>query len=314
MDGPAYIGIDVSKDGFDVAVRPSGETRWFPYTTAGIRRFLRELSSLAVTLICMESTGGYEQKLATTLSDAGFAVAVVNPRRMRRFADASGNLAKTDALDARVIAHYCEVMNPPRWQRPDPALARIRELAARRDQLMGQRVREKNRLYRAVDAGVRKEIRLSIRWLSGRIERVDRLLDELICDDAGLAARRALLMSVPGVGTGVATSLTAFLPELGSLNRRAIAALAGVAPYSHDSGAYHGRRSIWGGRDRVRNALYMGALSAARCNPVISEFYDRLIAAGKPKKVALTACMRKLLTILNLMLRSGEPWRRPASE
>ena len=276
-------------------------------------KFLRGLSSLAVALVCMESTGGCGQDLATALSDAGFAVAVVNPRRVRRFADASGNPARTDALDARVIAHYAEVMNPPRWQGPDPALARIRELAARRDQLMGQRVREKNRLYRAVDAGVRKEIGPSIRWLGGRIERLDRLPDDLIGAQAGLAARRALLMSVPGVGTGVATSLTAFLPELGGLNRRAIAALAGVAPYSHDSGACHGRRAIRGGRVRVRNALCMGALPASRHNPVIREFYERLPAAGKPGKVALTACMRRLLTILSLMLRSGGPWRPQVS-
>ncbi len=168
MDGPSFNGVDVSTDGFDVAVLPSGESWRFTFTAAGIGKLLRQLSALTVSLVCMESTGGYEQKLATVLHDAGFAVAVVNPRCMRRFADAADNLAKTDALGARVIAHYAEVMNPPRWQRPDPTLSEIRELATRRDQLMGQRGREKNRLYRAVDARVRKEIGLSIRWLEQR--------------------------------------------------------------------------------------------------------------------------------------------------
>ncbi len=184
-------------------------------------------------------------------------------------------------------------MDPRPWQRPDPALAEIRELAARRGQLMEQRTREKNRLGKAGSAVIRRQIRSSIKWLTNQIERLDKAIRDAIWGNRRLKSRYDLLLSVPGTGPGLALSLTAFLPELGTLNRRAVAALVGVAPYSRDSGALRGRRSIWGGRARVRSTLYMGALSAARHNTDIKALYDRLVAAGKPKKVALTACMRK---------------------
>ena len=308
MSDPIYVGIDVSKDSFDVAVRP-GSQRWrFPYTAKWIGKLLRQLGRLAVALIVLEATGGYEQKLAGALTDAGFKVAVANPRRVRRFADASGNLAKTDALDARVIAHYGETMNPTQWQKPDAGLVELKELAGRRQQLVEQLVREKNRLGKASSARVYREIRVSINWLSARIGRVDRSLQGMIADDKALRSRYDLLLSVPGVGPQLALTLMANLPELGILNRRTIASLVGVAPYSRESGSFRGRRAIWGGRGRVRSALYMAALVASRFNPVIKAFYDRLVASGKPKKVALTACMRKLLTILNDMTRRGEVW------
>ena len=302
-----------SKDGLDVAARPSGEVWKFAHTAAGIRKLLKKLSAQAVALVCMEATGGYEQQLAGALADAGFEVAVVNPRRMRRFADAAGNLAKTDALDARIIARYAEVMNPPRWQRPDPALAELKELASRRGQLVEQRVREKNRRAKSAGTLVGRDLTVSVNWLTARIGRIDRALPGMISADAALKSRYDRLLSVPGVGPGLALTLLTSMPELGSLNRRAIAALAGVAPYSRDSGTFRGRRAIWGGRARVRSALYMAALSASRYNPAIKSFYDRLVARGKPKKVALTACMRKLLTILNDMTRRDEYWR-PAAQ
>ena len=257
-------------------------------------------------------SGGYEQKLALALADAGFNVAVVNPRRMRRFADASGKLAKTDRIDARVIAHYAAVMNPRHWQRPDPALVEIKELAARRGQLVSHRTREKNRLGKAVSILTHRQVRSSIDWLTAQVEHLDRAIRDAIAADSQLETRYNLLLSVPGAGPGLALSLIAFLPELGTLNRREIASLVGVAPYSRDSGALRGRRSIWGGRARVRSTLYMGALSAARHNTDIKALYDRLIAAGKPKKVALTACMRKLLITLNSVAGRGEPWREQA--
>ena len=302
-----------SKDGFDVALRPGKQTWRFPYTAQGIGKLLRQLAVMTVALIVMEATGGYEQKLAGALVSAGFKVAVANPRRIRRFADASGHLAKTDAIDAGVIAHYGQVMNPPQWQRPDPALAELKELASRRGQLVEQRVREKNRRAKSAGTLVGRDLTVSINWLTARIERIDRALTGMISADAALKSRYDRLLSVPGVGPGLALTLLTGMPELGSLNRRTIASLAGVAPYSRDSGTFRGRRAIWGGRARVRSALYMGALSAARCNPVLKQFYERLVAAGKPKKVALTACMRKLLTILNDMTRRGEYWR-PAAQ
>ena len=290
MNDPYFVGIDVSKDGFDVNIHPGPNTWCFLYTAAGIGKLIARLSARNVALACMEATGGYEQKLALALADAGFNVAVVNPRRMRRFADASGKLAKTDRIDARVIAHYAAVMNPRHWQRPDPALVEIKELATRRQQLVSHRTREKNRLGKAVSILTHRQVRSSIDWLTAQVAHLDRAIRDAIAADSQLETRYNLLLSVPGAGPGLALSLIAFLPELGTLNRREIASLVGVAPYSRDSGALRGRRSIWGGRARVRSTLYMGALSAARHNTDIKALYDRLVAAGKPKKVALTAC------------------------
>ena len=308
MNAPVYVGVDVSKDSFDVNLRPSGESWEFRYTAAGIRKLLKKLSPLAVVLICMEATGGYEQQLALALDENGYRVAIVNPRRMRKFADASGNLAKTDHLDAKVIAHYARVMDPDPWRRPDPGQVRIKELVTRRQQLLGQRTREKNRLGKTREPLIARQIRSSIAWLTNQIERLDSHVLAAIEASRELAERYRLIRSVPGAGPNLAAAVTAYLPELGSLNRRQIASLAGVAPYSRDSGSFRGKRSIWGGRARVRTALYMSSLSAKRYNPELQDLYRRLVEAGKPKKVALTACMRKLLLTLNSVIKRGAPW------
>lgn len=308
MNAPVYVGVDVSKDSFDVNLRPSGESWEFRYTAAGIRKLLKNLSPLAVALICMEATGGYEQQLALALDENGYRVAIVNPRRMRKFADASGNPAKTDHLDAKVIAHYAQVMEPDPWRRPDPEQVRIKELVTRRQQLLGQRTREKNRLGKTSDRFIARQIRSSIAWLSRQIERLDSHVLAAIEASRELSERYRLIRSVPGAGPNLAATITAYLPELGLLNRRQIASLAGVAPYSRDSGSFRGRRSIWGGRARVRTALYMSSLSAKRYNPELQDLYRRLVEAGKPKKVALTACMRKLLLTLNSVIKRGTPW------
>ena len=312
MNDPCFVGVDVAKDAFDVHVRPGGETIRFAYTAAGIRKLLRRLAAITVALICMEATGGYEQRLATALAGNGYKVAIVNPRRMRRFADASGKLAKTDRIDVRVIAHYGEVMDPRLWQSPDPALSVIKELAARRQQLVGQRAREKNRLQNAASATIRRQIRLSVNYLSNQIERLEKVVRDAINASPELKRRYDLLLSVPGAGPVLALSVTAFLPELGTLNRRELASLVGVAPYNRESGSFSGRRSIYGGRARVRTALYMASLSAMRSNSDLLALYERLVDAGKPKKVALVACMRKLLLMLNSVLKRGTPFTAQA--
>ena len=219
MNDPCYIGIDVAKDGFDVHVRPGGETIRFAYTASGIRKLLRQLAAITVALVCMEATGGYEQRLATALAGNGYKVAIVNPRRMRRFADASGKLAKTDRIDARVIAHYGEVMGPQLWQRPDPAQAELKELATRRQQLVGQRTREKNRLGKAASATIRRQIRSSVTYLNNQIQRLEETVSDAISANAELRHRYDLALSVPGAGPVLALAVTAFLPELGTLNQ-----------------------------------------------------------------------------------------------
>lgn len=309
MNQSCCVGIDVAKASFEVATDRDRETSRFTYTASGIGKLLRKLAAQRpVTLICLEATGGYERKLATALAAHGYRVAIVNPARTRRFADASGNLAKTDRLDAISIARFARVMNPPAWQQPDPAQAEIRELTTRRLQLVGQRSREKNRRDKAASPLAQDQIRSSIAWTTEQIERLEKAIGELIARSVDLKARYDLLRTVPGVGPVLASATIAYLPELGTLNRRELAALVGVAPYSRESGTYSGKRSIRGGRSRMRSALYMGALSAARFNPDIKPLYERLVEAGKPRKVALTACARKLLLTLNSVVRQGRPW------
>ena len=227
---------------------------------------------------------------------------------MRRFADASGKLAKTDAIDAQVIAHYGEVMRPAPWAKPDPAQAELKELATRRLQLIVQRTREQNRLGKSESAAIRRLIRSSITYLNNQIERLEKTALVVTARSPELKRRYGLIRSVPGAGPVLALSAIAFLPELGTLNRRELAALVGVAPYNRESGSYIGRRSIYGGRARLRTALYMACLSGVRFNPVLREIYDRLVEAGKPKKVALVACARKLLITLNAVIKRDRPW------
>ena len=307
-----YAGIDVAKDRLDLAVRPSGAVRTVAYDADGIRSLVSELQSLGPSAVVLESTGGLELPLASALAAASLPVAVVNPRQVRDFARATGRLAKTDTLDAQVLAHFAEAVRPEVRPLPDSDTQELHSLSARRTQVVEMLVAEKNRLSRAGKA-VAPRIRAHIEWLEQELEDLDQGLRQTlrrspVWREQDELLRSRLLPPVPGVGPQLSVALLADLPELGALGRRQIAALAGVAPMNRDSGNKRGRRSVSGGRARVRAVLYMGALVAARHNPVIRNFYQRLLAAGKPKKLALTACMRKLLTILNSMVKSGQHW------
>ncbi len=314
-DAAIYVGIDVSKDGVDVAAGSGGAVRRFANTPAGVGNLIRRLKSLLVALVVLEATGGYEERLADELDDAGHAVAVVNPGRIRSFARSLGVLAKTDAIDARIIARYAEVVKPPARVQPSRAVRTLAALVGRRDQLLAMQVADRNRLELVSDPTVRGDIRRAVAGFKRRITTLDRKISAAIAADRELKARDELLTSVPGVGPALASTMAAYLPELGSLDNKAIAALVGVAPFNRDSGRSSGKRYVWGGRSQIRKVLYMGALVATRHNPAIRAFYERLVADGKPKKLALTACMRKLLVILNAMVRHGELWRgEPVSD
>lgn len=302
-----YIGIDVSKDRLDLAWRPTGERWTAPNTERGIRAICRRLRTPAPTLIVLEATGGLELPLTGALAAAGLPVVVVNPRQIRDFAKATGRLAKTDALDAAVLAQFAEVVRPPVRPLPDAATQALSALLLRRRQLIGMRTAEQNRLGSS-PAPMRKGIRAHITWMEGRLADLDEELARTIRESPLWREKDDLLQSTPGVGPVLARTLLASLPELGTLTRQQIAALVGVAPMNRDSGRFRGSRRVWGGRAHVRAALYMSALVATRFNPVIRAFYQRLCAAGKAKKVALTACMRKLLTMLNAMLKHQTPW------
>lgn len=302
-----YIGIDVSKDRLDLAWRPTGERWTAPNTERGIRAICRRLRTPAPTLIVLEATGGLELPLIGALAAAGLPVVVVNPRQIRDFAKATGRLAKTDALDAAVLAQFAEAVRPPVRPLPDVATQALSALLLRRRQLIGMLTAEKNRLGSA-PAPVRQAIVAHIWWLDSRLAELDEALATTIRESPLWREKDDLLQSTPGVGPVLARTLLASLPELGTLTRQQIAALVGVAPLNRDSGRFRGSRRVWGGRAHVRAALYMGTLVATRFNPVIRTFYQRLCAAGKAKKVALTACMRKLLTMLNAMLKHQTPW------
>ena len=301
------IGIDVSKDRLDLAWRPTGERWTAPNTEQGIRAICRRLRTPAPTLIVLEATGGLELPLTGALAAAGLPVVVVNPRQIRDFAKATGRLAKTDALDAAVLAQFAEAVRPPVRPLPDAATQALSALLLRRRQLIGMRTAEQNRLGSS-PAPLRKGIRAHITWMEGRLADLDEELATTIRESPLWREKDDLLQSTPGVGPVLALTLLASLPELGTLTRQQIAALVGVAPLNRDSGRFRGSRRVWGGRAHVRAALYMGTLVATRFNPVIRAFYQRLCAAGKAKKVALTACMRKMLTMLNAMLKHQTPW------
>jgi transposase len=301
------IGIDVSKDRLDLAWRPTGERWTAPNTERGIRTVCRRLRTPAPALIVLEATGGLELPLTGALAAAGLPVVVVNPRQIRDFAKATGRLAKTDALNAAVLAQFAEAVRPEPRPLPDAATQALSALLLRRRQLIAMRTAETNRLETA-PAPVRKGIRAHLTWLEGRLTELDEDLARTIRESPLWREKDDLLQSTPGVGPVLARTLLASLPELGTLTRQQIAALVGVAPLNRDSGTFRGSRRVWGGRAHVRAALYMGTLVATRFNPVIRLFYHRLCAAGKVKKVALTACMRKLLTILNAMLKHQTSW------
>jgi transposase len=307
-----YVGIDVSKATLDVAILPAREHFVVPNDEAGIGELLGKLAGASDALVLLEASGGFERPVAAALAACGIALFVVNPRQARDFAKATGRLAKTDALDAFVLAHFAQAIRPAPRAIPDAEAREFQEILARRRQIIRMATAEKNCLGASTSKAVRGRIEAHIRWLEKELSRTDGDLDETIENSPTLKENEALLRSVPGVGPVLCRTLLAELPELGTLSQRELSALVGVAPFNRDSGTLRGRRTVWGGRARVREALYMGALIASRFNPVIEEFYGRLVSAGKPKKVvALVACMRKLLVILNALMRERTYWRCP---
>lgn len=303
-----FVGIDVAKDTVEVHLRPSGEHFTVATDPAGLRELVGRLRERAPALIVLEATGGYEVLVAATVAEAGLPVAVVNPRQLRDFARATGQLAKTDALDAAVIARFAEAVRPPVRPLPTAAAEALGALVARRRQLVEMLGAERNRQSQARDPQLQRQIRAHVRWLTKAVAELDRDLHDTIRATPVWRETDALLTSVPAVGPVTAHTLIAEVPELGHLGRRQIAKLIGVAPLNRDSGTLRGRRLIAGGRAPVRAVLYMAALVAVRHNPVIAAFYARLTAAGRPKKVALVAAMRKLLTMLNAIVRDQRPW------
>ena len=306
---PLSVGIDVSKSEWAIAVHPSGERWTTPTTAAALETVVARLTTLAPQIIVAEATGGYERILVAGLAAAGLPVAVVNPRQVRAYAQALGRTAKTDAIDAEVLALFGARMQPIARAIPDAATQALAALVARRRQLLDMLGAEQRRLEHAPATGrITRDLRNHIRWLERRVEEVDGDIGTAIQDSPVWRVHDDLLRTVPGIGPTTARTLLAELPELGQLDRRAIAALVGVAPFNCDSGTHRGRRHIWGGRASVRTTLYMAALVATRHNAPLRAFYRRLRDAGKPGKVALVAVMRKLLTIVNAMLKHQTRW------
>lgn len=301
-----FVGIDVSKARLDIAVTPSGESFSVENDSGGIEEATRRVVALKPALVVLEATGGFEAVTVAALA-VQVPVAVVNPRQVRDFAKATGRLAKTDALDAEVLARFAQAIRPQVTPLPSPELQLLQELVTRRRQLRDMITAESNRLGLASPPMIR-QIKGHIAWLRKALAEMDDDLKRTLRGSSVWRERDDLLRSVPGVGPVLSATLLAQLPELGNLTRQEVAALVGVAPLNRDSGTLRGRRSIWGGRTAVRAVLYMGALAAVRSNPPIRALYRRLRTAGKPPKVALVACMRKLVTILNAMMRSGRRW------
>ena len=305
-----FVGIDVAQAHLDVALRPSGETLHLAYDETGLSTIRTRLLALPAVLVVVEATGGLETRVVAELYAAQLAVAVVNPRRARDFAKSVGQLAKTDRLDAAMLARYAEAAKPTPRPPSDEASQTLQALLARRVQLVEMRTAERNRLTRALPA-VRPSLQEHIAWLTTQIQAVEKELTEQVTQHTEWQAQAELLQSVPGVGPILSVTLLAVLPELGHLDRRQLAALVGVAPFAYESGRFKGQRHVWGGRAAVRATLYMSTVAAVRCTPVLKDFYRRLKDAGKPSKVALVACMRKLLTILNAMLKANKAWSPP---
>ena len=303
-----FIGIDVSKQQLDVGTHPVSGARSWDNDEAGCSAVAGYLATLRPALVVVEATGGFESPLVAELALRELPVVVVNPRQVRDFAKAIGVLAKTDKVDAQVLARFAQAVRPALRPLPSADTVELAALLARRRQLVEMINAEGNRLAGTAPR-IAKKIRRHITWLQKQLDDTDHDLDQMIRNSPLWQHKTELLTSVPGLGRVTATTLLAQLPELGTLSRRAISALVGVCPYSRESGSMRGRRTIWGGRAPVRAALYMAALVASRHNPVIRAFYQKLLAAGKLKKVALVACMRKLLVILNAMLHNNQPWR-----
>ena len=304
-----FVGIDVSKDRLDVHLRPSDETFAVPRDSEGLADLVARLSALMPQLVVLEATGGFEIVVAAALAGATLPVVVVNPRQIRDFARATGRLAKTDALDAKVIALFAERVQPEIRPLPDEEARTLAELVARRRQIVEMIGAESNRRRHVREPRLQARIADHLAWLQKALAEIDADINRTIRNSPAWREKENLLTSVPGVGDVTARTLLAELPELGQLDRRKITALVGLAPVNRDSGTLRGRRMIAGGRAAVRTALYMATLTAIRWNPAIRIFYLRLIGAGKPAKVALTASMRKLLTVLNAILRDGIQWQ-----
>lgn len=302
-----FVGIDVSKAQLDVAVRPQG-FRWrMENTEADIAELVSKVQELEPTGVTLEATGGYEREVMAALWMVRLPVSRINPRQVRDFARATGQLAKTDVLDAGILARFAEALRPEVRQLPDDASEELKELVARRRQIVDMITAEKNRL-RTAGRVVRPHIKQHRDWLEAERERLDKELEKQLQGTPGWEGNEALLRTFKGIGPVASRTLLAELPELGKISNKELAALVGVAPLNRDSGMMRGRRMVWGGRASVRQALYMAALVASRHNPVIQAFYERLVASGKKKKVALVACMHKLLCILNAMMKAQQPW------
>jgi transposase len=307
-----YVGIDIGKERIDVAVHATN-TQWnFSNNEPGIAKAVKSIREISPVLVVLEATGNLQVNLVAALAVEGITPAVVNPRQIRDFAKATGKLAKTDAIDARVIAHFAAVIHPAIRPLSDDQSQELKDIVVRRKQVSDMLTAEKNRFGSARKV-VRPGIQAHINWLQQQLDEIDRNLRQTIEESPIWREKDDLLQSVPGIGPVTSATILTQLPELGTLNRRQIAALVGVAPFNRDSGKLRGKRIIWGGRATVRAILYMATLVATKRNPVIRTFYERLCAAGKPKKVAITACMRKLLTILNAMFKHRVPWNNNLS-
>jgi transposase len=306
---PSFAGIDVAKDKLDLADSTSDEVAAIEHNDAGIRLIVERMLALKPDLIVVEATGGLERRIVAALLQANLPIAVANPRNVRHFALGMGLLAKTDRIDARMLVQYARHARPRVAQKRPENQVELDALVARRRQLLDTRTEESNRLESTDSKLARKSIQSVIHVLDKQVKQIDKKIAKLIEDDSDLSGKNELLCSVPGVGVVVSATLLSQLPELGELNRKEISALAGLAPYNHDSGKHKGKRAIFGGRAAVRTVLYMAALTARRCNPAIRSLALRLKEAGKPFKLMMVACMRKLLTILNAISKSKQPWQ-----
>jgi transposase len=310
MNSQIYVGLDVSKQHLDVAVRPHNRHFVTSNDNRGIKSLVKRLAALTPQLIVLEASGGYEFLVTAALAEAQLPVALVNPQAVRKFAGAAGKLAKTDKIDAQVLAHFAEALRPEPRPLPDQAHQVLKAALQRRQQVVKMIGQEENRLEKTFIPTVRRDIQAHLTWLRQRLTALNRDLDDQIRQSPLWQDRDRLYQSVPGIGPLVSRAVIAQLPEIGTLPGKKAAALVGVAPYNRDSGRFRGKRMIRGGRSYLRRMLYMAAVAATRWNPVIRTFYLRLVAAGKPKKLALTACMRKLVIILNAMVKHNQPWNQ----
>jgi len=310
MDGSitSFVGIDIAKHSLDVCILPERKQFTVPYDTAGLKQLRSQLPDMGSCLIVVEATGGYQRRVVAELANADHLVAVVNPRQVRDFARGLGILAKTDRLDAQVIARFGQHVRPRTLANTHEKQEELAQLVTRRRQLVDLRTAEKNRRETLTSKPVRKSVQQVIDLLNKQIERIEKEILALLESDDEWKDKGSIIQSAPGIGSVTVASLLAELPELGFLNRQEIAALVGLAPFNRDSGRFQGKRSIWGGRASVRSVLYMAALTARRCNPVIRAFAQRLEAQGKPFKVVIVACMRKLLVILNTLVKTNSHW------